>query len=94
MSKPDRSLNSNRRGEAAPACPFRANNGSAISALLSHSERLVACEPVPHLERTSSSPVAYQWRNAVEERMAAPPRLDTYVRIVLKLFNQQSHLNR
>jgi hypothetical protein len=70
--------------------PVGANNGSAISVWLSHSERLVACEPVPHLERTSSPPV----ENAVEERMAAPLRLDTYMRIVLKLFNQQSHLSR
>jgi hypothetical protein len=45
-----------------PASANLHNNGSAISVLLSHSERLVACEPVPHLERTSSPPVAYQWR--------------------------------
>jgi len=76
-----------------PAGPFGANNGSAISVLLSHSERLVACEPVPHLERTSS-PAVLPGENAVEERMAAPLRLDTYIRIVLKLFNQQSHLSR
>jgi hypothetical protein len=47
---------------AIAACPKCANNGSAISVLLSHSERLVACEPVPHLERTSSPSVAYQGR--------------------------------
>jgi hypothetical protein len=51
--------------------------------------------------RTRSAPGANQFptsglpgENAVEERMAAPLRLDTYMRIVLKLFNQQSHLSR
>jgi hypothetical protein len=51
--------------------------------------------------RTRSAPGANQFptsglpgENAVEERMAAPLRLDTYMRIVLKLFNQQIHLSR
>jgi hypothetical protein len=33
----------------------------------------------------------HDWQTA---RMAAPLRLDTYMRIALKLFNQQSHLSR